>query len=92
MMEELKRIATVIAIVALCVMAVNLISCATSPTLVPVIVKPVYPMIIPCPELPNASDVNADNVADVMATIIADYRFCSSEVEAMIIFNKGGGT
>jgi hypothetical protein len=25
----------------------------------------------------------------VMATIIANYRFCSSEVEAMIIFNKG---
>ena len=89
MMEELKRIATVIAIIALCVMAVNLISCATSPTLVPVIVKPVYPIIIPCPELPNDSDVNPDNVADVIATIIANYRFCSSEVETMIIFNEG---
>ena len=89
MKNELKRIVTIIAIVALCVIAVNLVSCATSPNLVPVIVKPVYPVIIPCPELPIPTDITNDNVADMMATIIADYRFCSSEVEIMIIFNEG---
>jgi hypothetical protein len=88
LIDECKKIFTILFIVWLVVFCLNITSCATVPQTIPVVVKSEYPTFIECPELPLADDINASNVANMISIIIANYRFCASEVGIAIKFKE----
>lgn len=88
LINECKRVFTILSIVWLCVFCVNLVSCATVPQTIPVVVKSEYPTFIECPELPTASNINANNVANWIDTILADYRLCAKQIGVAIKFKE----
>ena len=84
LIDECRKIFTILFIVWLCILCVNIIGCATTNT-IPVVVKPVYPMLVACPDLQHAT---ASNIADVIADMQTNYMLCKQEVDITIIYFK----
>ena len=88
LIDECKKIFTILFIVWLVVFCLNITSCATVPQTIPVVIQTEYPTFIECPELPTAGDINASNVANWINIILADYKLCAKEVGVAIKFKE----
>jgi hypothetical protein len=88
LIDECKRIFTILFIIWLCFLCLNLFGCATTTQTIPVVIQPEYPIFGVCSALPLPNEINDSNVADVISNIIANYRFCASEVDIAIKFKE----
>lgn len=83
LIDECKRIFTILFIIWLIVFCLNITSCATR--IVPVANKVILPNIKPCPELRMTT---ADTWAMDILQRTQDYRWCITQTNAMIVFIK----
>lgn len=81
--DECKRVFTILFIVWLCILFVNIMGCATR--IVPVANKITFPNIKPCPALHMAT-VNTWAMDILQRT--QDYQWCIAQTNEMIMFIK----
>ena len=83
LIDECKKIFTILFIIWLVVLCLNLTSCATR--IVPVANKVIFPNINPCPALRMTTP---DTWAIDVLQRTQDYQWCIAQTNAMIIFIK----
>ena len=82
LIDECRKVFTILFIIWLCILCVNLVSCGT--TQVPVPIK-VHPFIIACPAIPKATE---SSVLYDIVNLRKNYELCKIQVDVLINFYK----